>query len=89
MHLTPTEYDLLRALVAYPDRVLTHNHLIRTLWGDEHPEASHLLRVNVSSLRRKVESDPVRPRYIITEPGVGYRLVSTFGEEAQESAVGV
>ena len=73
--LTPTEYDLLKALVRHPDRVLTHRHLIREVWGGTcYEDEMHLLRVNVSNLRRKLESDPTRPRYVVTEPGVGYRL---------------
>jgi two-component system KDP operon response regulator KdpE len=75
--LTPTEYDILRLLVQHAGKVLTHEQLIRSIWGNESAgdeEDSHLLRVNVSNLRRKLETDPSRPRYIVTEPGVGYRL---------------
>ena len=75
--LTPTEYDILRLLVQHAGKVLTHEMLIRSIWGGENlndAEDSHLLRVNVSNLRRKIEPDPSRPHYIVTEPGVGYRL---------------
>jgi len=75
--LTPTEYDLLRVLVQHAGKVLTHAMLIRSIWGSESAndeEDSHLLRVNVSNLRHKLETDPSRPHYIVTEPGVGYRL---------------
>jgi two-component system KDP operon response regulator KdpE len=72
--LTPTEYDILRTLVQNAGKVLTHQQLILTVWGANPEAGSHLLRVNVSNLRRKIETDPVRPRHIITEPGVGYRL---------------
>jgi two-component system KDP operon response regulator KdpE len=75
--LTPTEYDILRVLVQHAGKVLTHDQLIHSIWGSENvsgQEDSHLLRVNVSNLRRKLETDPSRPHYIITEPGVGYRL---------------
>ena len=72
--LTPTEYDLLRILVQNAGRVLTHRQLLRQVWGSAYESESHLLRVNMSNLRRKLEPDPTRPRYIITEPGVGYRL---------------
>jgi len=75
--LTPTEYDLLRVLVQHAGKVLTHAMLIRSIWGSESAndeEDSHLLRVNVSNLRHKLEIDPSRPHYIVTEPGVGYRL---------------
>jgi two-component system KDP operon response regulator KdpE len=72
--LTPTEYDLLRVFVQYAGRVLTHRHLLRQVWGASYEPETHLLRVNVSNLRRKLEPDPMRPHYILTEPGVGYRL---------------
>ena len=72
--LTPTEYDLLRVLVQNAGKVLTHNHLLRQVWGSGYGGELHLLRVNVSNLRRKIEPIPGRPRYIVTEPGVGYRL---------------
>ncbi len=74
VQLTPTEYDILRVLTAYPGKVLTHRQLIGKVWGDGHADSAHLLRVNISNLRRKLEADPMRPRYIITEAGVGYRL---------------
>jgi two-component system, OmpR family, KDP operon response regulator KdpE len=75
--LTPTEYDILRILVQHAGKVLTHNQLIRSIWGNESAgddQDSHLLRVNVSNLRHKLEPDPSRPHFIVTEPGVGYRL---------------
>lgn len=75
IQLTPTEYSLLRALIRHTGRVLTHRHLIREVWGGTcYEDEMHLLRVNVSNLRRKLESDPTRPRYVVTEAGVGYRL---------------
>jgi len=72
--LTPTEYDLLRVLVQHAGKVLTHRHLLRQVWGASYEPETHLLRVNISNLRRKIEPDPTRPHYILTEPGVGYRL---------------
>ena len=72
--LTPTEYDLLRILIQNAGRVITHRQLLRQVWGNAYETEAHLLRVNMSNLRRKIEPDPTRPRYIITEPGVGYRL---------------
>ncbi len=72
--LTPTEYDLLRILVQNAGRVLTHHQLLRQVWGSAYENEAHILRVNMSNLRRKIEADPTRPHYIITEPGVGYRL---------------
>jgi two-component system KDP operon response regulator KdpE len=75
LQLTPTEYDLLKALVRHSDKVLTHREVIRQVWGGAcYEDEMHLLRVNVSNLRRKLEENPARPRYIVTEPGVGYRL---------------
>lgn len=72
--LTPTEYDLLRLLVSHAGKVLTHSQILKHIWGLTYLEQPHVLRVNISNLRRKVEADPSRPRHIITEPGVGYRL---------------
>jgi two-component system KDP operon response regulator KdpE len=72
--LTPTEYDLLRVMVQNAGKVITHNQLLRQVWGAAYEEESHLLRVNVSNLRRKIEPNPDQPVYILTEPGVGYRF---------------
>jgi two-component system KDP operon response regulator KdpE len=72
--LTPTEYDLLRILIQNAGKVLTHHQLLRLVWGSGYENETHLLRVNISNLRRKIEPDPVRPHYILTEPGVGYRM---------------
>jgi len=75
VQLTPTEYDLLKALVLHAGKVLTHRQIMREVWGGAHYDDSmHLLRVNVSNLRRKIEADATRPRFIVTEPGVGYRM---------------
>ncbi|MBN1991951.1 MAG: response regulator [Anaerolineae bacterium] len=74
IQLTPTEYDLLRVLVNDAGKVLTHQYLLRKVWGMGYEAEAHLLRVNISNLRRKLEQNPARPRYILTEPGVGYRL---------------
>jgi two-component system KDP operon response regulator KdpE len=74
VQLTPTEYDLLRTLVVHAGKVLTHRQLLREVWGAAYEGESHLLRVNMSNLRRKLELDPSRPRFVLTEPGVGYRL---------------
>jgi len=75
VQLTPTEYDLVKALILSAGKVFTHAQLVRAVWGAAcHEDEIHLLRVNVSNLRRKLETDPARPRYIVTEPGVGYRL---------------
>lgn len=74
--LTPTEYEILKHLAMNPGRVVTHRQLLRAIWGPGYDEETHYLRVYVSQLRRKVEPDPARPRYILTEPGVGYRLAA-------------
>ena len=72
--LTPTEYDILRILAQNIGKVLTHRQLLQQVWGQTYGEDMHLLRVNISNLRRKIEPDPTRPTYILTEAGVGYRL---------------
>ena len=74
VRLTPTEFDLLKVLVANAGRVLTHGYLLRTVWGPEYEGESQLLRVFIGQLRRKVERNPSRPQHILTDPGVGYRF---------------
>lgn len=73
VQLTPTEYDLLKILVSHAGKVITHHQLLRQVWGEGYDDM-HILRVNISNLRGKLEPDPSRPTYIHTEPGVGYRL---------------
>ena len=75
--LTPTEYDILRLLVTHAGKVLTHRQILKQVWGIAYLEQPHVLRVNVSNLRRKIEINPSIPEHIITEPGVGYRLRTT------------
>jgi two-component system KDP operon response regulator KdpE len=74
VHLTPNEYNLLRVLVSNPGKVLTHRHLLQQVWGGYAAENVQQLRVYINYLRRKLEDDPSHPRWITTEPGVGYRL---------------
>jgi DNA-binding response OmpR family regulator len=74
VQLTPTEYDLLRILVNHAEKVLTHGQPLKEVRGIGYQDETHLLRVHMSNLRRKLELDPNRPQYILTEPGVGYRL---------------
>ncbi len=74
VQLTPNEYELLRVLVTHAGKVLTHGYLLREVWGAEYGKEFHMLHVNISNLRRKIEPAPARPQFIITEPGVGYRL---------------
>jgi two-component system KDP operon response regulator KdpE len=76
IHLTPTEWDLLRALVRDAGKVLTHTQLFRAVWTRSSGDPQQYLRVYVAHLRRKIERDPVRPELIITEPGVGYRFAA-------------
>jgi two-component system KDP operon response regulator KdpE len=73
VHLTPTEYALLEALVTNSGKLLTHRWLLQKVWGTGYSEESHYLRVFVAGLRKKLEAEPQRPRWILTEPGVGYR----------------
>ena len=74
VHLTRTEWELLRELVKHAGRTLTHRQLFTAVWGNSYGDAQQYLRVHVRSLRRKIEQDPVRPKLIVTEPGVGYRF---------------
>jgi two-component system, OmpR family, KDP operon response regulator KdpE len=74
--LTPNEFDLLRYLAQNEGKLLTHQMILREVWGPRYGSESHYLHVYVSQLRRKLEPDPARPRYLLTEPGAGYRLVN-------------
>lgn len=73
--LTPIEYDILKNLAVHAGRVLTHKQLLCKIWGKEYQKETHYLRIYIGQLRKKIEPDPTQPRYILTEPGVGYRLV--------------
>ncbi len=75
VHLTPTEYRLLTTLIRFAGKVVTHRQLLKEVWGPNAVEENQYLRVYLGQLRRKIERDPARPRYLLTEPGVGYRLV--------------
>jgi two-component system KDP operon response regulator KdpE len=74
VHLTPTEWGLLVAFVKSAGKTITHQQLFRAVWGAAHGDAQQYLRVYVAHLRRKIEPDPYEPKYIVTEPGVGYRF---------------
>jgi len=74
VQLTPTEYDVLKLLVTHAGKVLTHRQMLSQIWGPTYLEQPHILRVTISNLRHKIEPELDRPRYILTEPGVGYRL---------------
>ena len=76
VHLTPLEYKLLATMIKHAGKVLTHRFLLREVWGPQDSQENHYLRVFVASLRRKLEDDPARPRYILTEQGVGYRFAA-------------
>lgn len=74
VHLTPTEYKLLATLIRQAGRVVTHRQLLQEVWGANYVEQTHYLRVYMAQLRHKLEHDPTRPRLLLTEPGIGYRL---------------
>ncbi len=80
IHLTPIEYRLLTTLIAHAGKVLTHRMLLREVWGPGYADEVHQLRVHMANLRRKIEASPARPRHILTEQGVGYRLASELLE---------
>lgn len=73
--LTPIEYELIKNLALHAGKVITHKQLLRAVWGPAYENDAHYLRVYIGQLRRKIETDPSHPRHIITEPGVGYRLL--------------
>jgi len=75
VRLTPTEYELLKTLATHMGKVLTHKQLLKTVWGNAYQNDTQYLRVYINQLRRKVEDNPTQPRYIITESGVGYRMM--------------
>jgi two-component system KDP operon response regulator KdpE len=79
VHLTPHQFDLLRVFAHNVGKLLTHRMLLQEVWGPGYADASNLLQVNVSQLRRKLEPDRAHPRYLLTEPGAGYRLVEPAG----------
>ncbi len=74
VHLTPIEFDLLRVLTLHRGKLVTHRQLLHDVWGPAYETETHYLRVHIAHIRAKIEPDPSRPRYVITEPGVGYRL---------------
>jgi len=76
VHLTPIEFKLLQTLVRHAGKVITQRQLLAEVWGPHHIEQAQYLRVYMAQLRRKLEADPARPRYLLTEPGVGYRLLA-------------
>jgi two-component system KDP operon response regulator KdpE len=76
VHLTPIEYRLLAVLVANVGRVITHKQLLRDVWGPSHSQQSHYLRIYMGHLRQKLEADPAQPQHLLTETGVGYRLLT-------------
>jgi len=75
VHLTPHQFDILRVLAKNEGKLMTHRSILREVWGPGYGSESNLLHVHMSQLRRKIEPDPARPRYLVTEPGAGYRLV--------------
>jgi two-component system KDP operon response regulator KdpE len=75
VHLTPTEFALLRLMVQHEGKVLTHRQILREVWGPQYVDETQYLRVYFAQLRQKLEENPVMPQLLLTEPGVGYRLV--------------
>jgi two-component system KDP operon response regulator KdpE len=75
IHLTPLEFRLLTVLLHHPGKVLTHRQLLREVWGPSHVDHGHYLRIYMGHLRQKLEQDPARPRYLLTETGIGYRFM--------------
>ena len=75
LHLTPIEYKLLTHLASQPDRVITHQQLLKAVWGPGHAEDTHYVRVHMANLRKKVEDNASMPRHLVTEAGIGYRFV--------------
>jgi len=80
VHLTPIEYKLLTTLIEHAGKVLTHQQLLRQVWGPAYSKEIEFVWVYIRRLRRKIEPDPARPRYILTAPGVGYRLAQPAPE---------
>jgi len=74
VHLTPIEFDLISKLAEHPGRLVTHRQLLQEVWGPGYEDETHYLRVHFAHVRAKIEPDPSNPRYVITEPGIGYRL---------------
>jgi two-component system, OmpR family, KDP operon response regulator KdpE len=86
VHLTPKEYDVLKHLVANQGKPLTHRRLLQAVWGPDYGEETESLRVVINQLRKKLEADPARPKYILTEPWVGYRFQPPRASVAKSSA---
>ena len=86
VHLTPKEYDVLKHLVANQGKPLTHRRLLQAVWGPDYGEETESLRVVINQLRKKLESDPSRPKYILTEPWIGYRFQPPRASAAKSSA---
>jgi two-component system KDP operon response regulator KdpE len=84
IHLTPIEYKLLTVLIKNAGRVVTHSQLLKEVWGPPYIHQTQYLRVYMAQLRRKLETDPARPRFIMNEPGIGYRLKDTMDERTSE-----
>jgi two-component system, OmpR family, KDP operon response regulator KdpE len=86
VHLTPKEYDVLKHLVANQGKPLTHRRLLQAVWGPDYGEETESLRVVINQLRKKLEADPARPKYIVTEPWIGYRFQPARPSAAKSSA---
>jgi two-component system, OmpR family, KDP operon response regulator KdpE len=86
VHLTPKEFEVLKELVASEGCPISHRKLLQTVWGPDYGEETESLRVVINQLRKKIESDPARPKYILTEPWVGYRFLAPKGAPAKSAS---
>ena len=86
VHLTPKEFDLLREMVAHHDTPISHRRLLQAVWGPDYGDETEYLRVVINQLRKKIEANPAKPKYILTEPWVGYRLVLPADSRVDDSA---
>jgi two-component system KDP operon response regulator KdpE len=83
VHLTPIEYKLLTFLAQHAGKVLTHQQILKEVWGPVYANQAHYVRVHMAELRKKIESNPARPKLLVTEPGVGYRLRDRVIEDSE------
>jgi two-component system KDP operon response regulator KdpE len=88
VHLTPKEFDLLREMTAHHDTPISHRRLLQAVWGPDYGDETEYLRVVINQLRKKIEANPAKPKYILTEPWVGYRLVLPADAHIEEPSRG-
>lgn len=88
LELTPIEFKLLNCLIEQEGKVVTHNHLLNAVWGQDHQDARHYLKLYIWYLRQKIEADPTHPRLIVTQRGIGYRLIRANDDDLRPEAAG-